>query len=75
MKATKVKGKHAPTLNWTPAESMDVYFNQSSPSKVGTAVSSGFQHNTGNKRGGPYTYQVCEAGDTTRCSDWVTVSY
>lgn len=75
VQATKVKGKHAPTLNWTPAESMDVYFNQSSPAKVGTAVSSGFQHNTGNKRGGPYTYQVCEAGDTTRCSDWVTVSY
>lgn len=73
--ADKNKGKHTPGLTWTPsATRMDVYFNGGSSPLV-TNVTSGWTHQTGNKGGATYTYEVCETGGTTACSGPVTVNY
>ena len=53
---------------------MDVYLNGGG-SPLAANIASGWTHDTGNKKGGPYTYVVCETGATEACSDPVTVSY
>jgi hypothetical protein len=72
--ANKTRAVQTPLLTWNPAATMmDVYLNGGS-SALATNVASGWTHETGNKKGGPYTYQVCETG-TQVCSDPVTVAY
>jgi PKD repeat protein len=73
--ANKDRGKHVPTLTWIPAGSnMDVYFNGGS-SPIAIDVASGWSHETGNKGGASYTYEVCVTGATTACSGQATVNY
>ena len=70
----KVKGVIYADLTWSGAgsTSVDVYRNGS---KVTTTANDGAHtDNTGQKGGGTFTYQVCEAGTST-CSAPVTVTF
>lgn len=71
----KDKGKHWPRLSWTPANSMDVYFNDNESVPLQSSVESGWVHQTSNKGGATYKYQVCQSGGRTACSGWVEVTY
>ena len=70
----KVKGKHTVDLSWTISapSGMDIY---ESGAKIGSVTSgTTYTHNTGNKGGGSYVYQVCKAGSST-CSKTVTIVF
>jgi serine protease len=71
---TKVRGFHVVTLNWTGAsKGVDIYRNTL---RIVTNDTDGSHtDNTGNKGGGSYTYEVCETGATTTCSNEVTVVF
>lgn len=70
----KVRGVHTIDLSWSGATgtNVDVYRNGSL--QITTANDGAYTDSTGNKGGGTYDYQVCEAG-TSSCSNTVTVVF
>jgi subtilisin family serine protease len=70
----KVKGAHTIDLSWNGATSTDVDVYRNSNFLVTTANDGAYTDATGNKGGGSYDYQVCEAGTGT-CSNVVTVTF
>jgi len=71
----KVQGLQKVDLTWSGATSpsVDVFRNTT---KVATVANGGSYTDPINARGGgSYTYQVCEAGSTTACSNAVTVTF
>ncbi|WP_370218304.1 S8 family serine peptidase [Thalassolituus sp.] len=71
---TKSRGRHAPTLNWSGASGSSVDLYRGGVLLVTTANDGSYQDFTGNKGGGSYSYQVCEAG-SNNCSSTETVVY
>lgn len=69
----KVKGVQHADLTWSGADSVDVY-RDNFANEIDTTSTSPYTDNIGNKGGGSYTYQVCEAG-TSNCSDPVNVIF
>ena len=70
----KVKGVQHVDLAWSGASSSDVDIKRDGATIATTANNGAYTDNIGNKGGGSYTYQVCEAG-TTNCSAPVTVTF
>ena len=64
---SKVKGFVRVQLNWSGANSVDVYRNGGviAPNVSGTS----YLDSTGSKAAGTYTHKVCVAGSTTACSN------
>ena len=64
---SKVKGFIRVQLNWSGANSVDVYRNGGviAPNVSGTS----YLDSTGSKAAGTYTHKVCVAGSTTACSN------
>ncbi|HUF86819.1 MAG TPA: S8 family serine peptidase [Thermohalobaculum sp.] len=71
----KVRGRHTIDLSWSGATSTNVDIYRDGAVLTTTANDGAYTDNTGNKGGGSYTYQVCEAGSTSTCSDVVTVTF
>lgn len=70
----KVKGVKIADLSWSGATSANVDVFRDG-SKISTTANDGaYTDNTGQKGGGGYSYQVCEAGTST-CSATVNVSF
>jgi hypothetical protein len=70
----KVKGVQYADLRWTgaAAQEVDIYRNGVRT----TTLNDGFYTDPiGKKGGGTYTYQVCEAGSTAKCSNFVTIVF
>ena len=70
----KVKGVHHADLTWSGASSTSVDIYRNGSLVTTTANDGAHTDNIGNRGGGSYTYQVCEAGTST-CSSTVTVSF
>lgn len=71
----KVKGVQHADLSWSeaPGDELDVYRNGS---LIATTANTGaYTDNIGAKGGGSYTYQVCEAGAQTSCSNEAVVTF
>jgi PKD repeat protein len=72
----KVKGVQHVDLTWGGAGSdyVDIY-RDGDIIITYPATETGYTDNLGLKRGGPYAYQVCEAGSTAVCSAVVAVEF
>lgn len=70
----KVRGVHHVDLSWNGAGSTNVDIRRDGPVIATTANDGAYTDNTGNRGGGSYTYQVCEAGTST-CSNEATASF
>lgn len=70
----KVRGVHTIDLSWSGATSTDVDVYRNGGFVVTTANDGAYTDSTGNKGGGSYDYQVCEAGTGT-CSNVATVTF
>ena len=70
----KVKGVHHVDLSWSGATGANVDIKRDGGPLATTANDGAYTDNTGNKGGGSYLYQVCEAGTST-CSNTVTVTF
>jgi hypothetical protein len=70
----KVRGVNHVDLSWSGAggTQVDIYLNGSLLTT--TSNSGSFTHNTGDRGGATYSYQVCEAGSST-CSAVVNVDF
>jgi serine protease len=70
---SKVRGRQVVDLNWSgsSAGSFDV---KRDGATIATVSGSSYTDNTGNRGGGSYQYQVCEAGTST-CTNTVTVTF
>ncbi len=74
----KVKGVHHADLYWNGASgsNVDIYRDGVGGVFEFTTLNDGaYTDNIGNKGGGSYTYQVCEAGSTTNCSNVAQVDF
>jgi hypothetical protein len=72
----KVKGKHTVDLSWSGRSSVkeiDIYRDGAIITTV--ANSGAYTDNIGQKGGGSYLYQICEAGSLTACSNPVQVVF
>jgi FtsP/CotA-like multicopper oxidase with cupredoxin domain len=71
---SKIKGLIVNDLAWSGAETadVDIYLNGNGLTTI--ANSGAFTHETGQRGGGTFTYQVCEAGTLT-CSNSVNISF
>jgi hypothetical protein len=70
----KVKGVHTIDLTWSGATSTNVDVFRNGALVTTTANDGAHTDSTGNKGGGSYDYQVCEAGTST-CSNVATVNF
>jgi PKD repeat protein len=70
----KVKGVQTADLTWSGAGSANVDIRRDGVTIMTTPDDGAYTDNIGNKGGGSYTYQVCEAGTST-CSGTVTVTF
>ncbi|HVS62152.1 MAG TPA: PKD domain-containing protein [Thermoanaerobaculia bacterium] len=70
----KVRGAQHADLAWSGATSTNVDVYRNGVIIVTTANDGAHTDNIGNRGGGSYTYQVCEAGTST-CSNQVTVTF
>jgi PKD repeat protein len=70
----KVRGVQHADLTWSGAASTSVDVLRNGAIVATTANDGAHTDNIGNKGGGSYTYQVCEAGTST-CSNVVTVTF
>ena len=73
--AYKVRGAQHADLSWKGATSTDVDVYRDGTVVATTANDGAYTDVTGQKGGGSATYQVCEAGGTTTCSNEVTVTW
>jgi subtilisin len=73
--AYKVRGAQYADLVWSGANSTNVDVYRDGGVVVTTANDGAYTDVTGQKGGGSHSYQVCEAGAMTTCSDTVTVSW
>jgi hypothetical protein len=64
----KVKGVKHVDLSWSGAGTANVDIWRNGSLLTTTANDGAYPDNTGQKGGGSYTYQVCEAGSTSSCS-------
>lgn len=70
----KVKGVQHADLTWSGATSTNVDIKRDGVTITPTPNDGAYTDNIGNKGGGSYSYQVCEAGTST-CSAIVTVTF
>ena len=71
----KVQGRQRADLQWSGATSADVDIYRDGD-LIATTANDGFYTDNINQRGsGSYTYQVCEAGSTTECSNEADVNF
>jgi PKD repeat protein len=70
----KVRGAQHADLTWNGASSTNVDVYRNGALIVTTANDGAYTDNIGNRGGGSYTYQVCEAGTST-CSNQASVSF
>jgi PKD repeat protein len=71
----KVRGVHTVDLSWSGATGATVDVRRNGSFLRTTANDGADTDNTGNKGGATYTYQICEAGGTTTCSNEVTLVF
>jgi PKD repeat protein len=71
----KIKGVQNADLSWSGATSGDVDIKRDGATIATTANTAAYTDNIGNKGGGSYTYQVCEAVSGGACSATVTVTF
>ena len=73
----KVKGTKHADLSWTggASQSWDIYRQGTVIHTVPVGGGSTYTDNIGTKGGGSYTYQMCEAGGVSNCSNVVTVVF
>jgi serine protease len=71
----KVKGLQRVDLSWSGATSTNVDIYRSGSKITTTANDGAYTDNIGNKGGGSYTYEVCEAGTTSTCSATITATF
>ena len=62
-------------LNWSGAGGATVDIYREGSFLLNTANDDSHTDNTGQKGGGTLSYQVCEAGSTTSCSDVETAVF
>ena len=72
--AFKVRGIHNADLTWTGATSTNVDIHRDGNVIATTSNDGAFTDNIGNRGGGSYDYQVCEAGTAT-CSNVATAVF
>ena len=65
----KVKGRKTVDLSWSGAGGGTVDIYREGSLITNTANDGAYTDDTGQKGGGTLTYEVCEAGSTTSCSD------
>jgi hypothetical protein len=71
----KVQGRQRVDLSWSGATSANVDIYRDGV-VIATTANDGFYLDNLNRRGsGSYTYQLCEAGSTTECSNEATVEF
>jgi len=73
--AYKVRGVQTADLSWNGASSTDVDVYREGSLVTTTANDGFYTDSTGQKGSGSATYQVCEAGSTTACSNTAVASY
>jgi len=73
--AYKIKGVKYADLTWSGTTSTNVDVYRSSSKVTTTANDGAYTDGPLGKGGGSATYQVCEAGSTTTCSNTVTVTW
>jgi hypothetical protein len=73
----KVRAIQHVDLTWggVTGDYVDIYRDGSRIAEGWFGGQAPYTDNLGVKRGGPYAYQVCEAGSTAVCSDVVTVEF
>lgn len=71
----KVKGRHHADLEWSGATSDNVDIYRDGALIATTNNSGDYTDSTNYVGGGSYTYQICEAGSTTTCSNEATVIF
>lgn len=71
----KVKGKKTVDLTWSGAQSGTVDVYREGAFLLNTANDSAYTDSTNMKGGGSLTYEVCEQGSTTSCSDPKTATF
>jgi hypothetical protein len=72
---TKVKGVNHANLAWSGATGQNVDIRRNGSFLRSTANDGTEQDNTNTKGGQTFTYQICEAGSTSVCSNTVTVVF
>jgi hypothetical protein len=73
----KVNGLQKVDLSWSgpTGASFDVY-RDPSPSPIAAGIQgTSYTDNLGKRGSGTYTYRVCEAGSTARCSSEAKVTF
>ena len=68
----KVKGKHHVDLTWDSSTSVNIYRDNN---LVGTSDGNSYDDNIGTKGGATYDHKVCEAGNTSACSNTTTTVF
>ncbi len=71
----KVRGQQKADLSWSGATTADVDVYRNSVLRATTANDGAFTDDINSRGGGTYTYKVCEAGSTTKCSNEVTIIF
>jgi hypothetical protein len=73
----KEKGNVSVTLNWTGASSsqVDIYREGTMIATVDNEIGGSGNYIDNTKGGSPINYQVCEAGNTSTCSDSTSVFF
>lgn len=71
----KQRGRHTIDLTWSGATGTDVDIYLNGALLITTANDGEYQHTTSNRGGGTYTYEVCEAGGTSTCSNEAVVVF
>jgi hypothetical protein len=72
---TKVKGVNHVNLAWSGATGQNVDIRRNGSFLRSTANDGSEQDNTNTKGGQTFTYQICETGSTTICSNPITVVF
>jgi subtilisin family serine protease len=71
----KIRGRQNVDLSWSGASSTNVDVRRDGAIIATTANDGAYTDAIGTVGGGGYTYQVCEAGSTTACSNEATVTF
>jgi hypothetical protein len=71
----KVRGLQAVDLAWTGSTATNITVYRDGAEIATTANGGSYTDNIDARGGGSYTYQVCEAGSTSVCSNTATVVF